>query len=124
MLSGHKSLKQQFLRQSVQITGLNTSTFQKCIDNLHRINDAFSRSLPANTLEIFFPDKFGNYSALNFSTRYFTSRNDDPIGSAIPFNHSVDPHAVLTSMTSDRYFHGVDNEVLYYARIENDGKYQ
>jgi hypothetical protein len=73
-----------------------------------------SREFPEHTLEEFVPDKFITYPAINFGTRYFTSRREDPYGSIVPFLPGVDPKGILSSMQSDTYFHADDNMVLYY----------
>ncbi|SRR6266487_5549458 len=113
-----KSRKQQYLRQSVQITGLNTPVFQTCIDSLHQMHDLLGRSLPENSLEQFRPDTFGTYFALNLATRYFTSRHDDPFSSALPFPYSnLKQNGGSALMLNNNYFYGYDNQVLYYAAV-------
>jgi hypothetical protein len=66
--------------------------------------------------------QFHGSDTVEFSTRYFTSRHDDPNGNAIPFNRYTDPHGVLSRMSNSRYFHGEDNQVLYYTLEHNDNK--
>jgi hypothetical protein len=73
-----------------------------------------SREFPEHTLEEFVPDNFITYPAINFGTRYFTSRRDDPYGSIVPFLPGVDPKGILSLMQTDTYFHAEDNTVLYY----------
>ncbi len=60
------------------------------------------------------------YPCADFSTCYFTSRRDEPMGEATPFSKTVDPKGVLLSMMGDDLFHGVENQVLYYS-IRKDG---
>jgi hypothetical protein len=64
--------------------------------------------------------QFHGSDMVEFSTRYFTSHHDDPNGNAIPFNRHTDPHGVLSRMSNSRYFHGEDNQVLYYT-LEHSG---
>ena len=63
--------------------------------------------------------QFGHLDTIEVATRYFTSRRDDPFGVAVPFNRHVDPKHILTNMSNDKYFHGEDNRVLYYALRHN-----
>lgn len=69
----------------------------------------------------FNPDAFDTYDAINISTRYFTSRHDDANSPSIPFTLSVDPKGILKAFPTDRYFHGEDNEVLYYTSQMTQG---
>lgn len=85
--------------------------------NLHQIHELFSRQFPERTLEEFKPDTFTTYSSLNFSTRYFTSRRDDPYCIQIPFTPPVDPNGILSSMETNVYVHTADNRVLYYMLL-------
>jgi hypothetical protein len=88
--------------------------FATCIHNLNQLHEMFSRQLLENTLESFEADTYRSYKALNFATRYFTSRQEDPHSPALSFSPNVDPKRILTSMITDRYFHGEDNKVNYY----------
>ena len=109
--------KQAYLRQSIQLTGLNTPLFNLCIESLVNIHGKFSRKLTVDGFEPFKVDSFGSFPCLNISTRYFTSRKDDSQSLAIPFNPAVDPRGILASMSTTAYFHGEDNQVLYYAAV-------
>lgn len=106
--------KPRFLRQGVQLTGFNTPIFQSYMTSLHEIHDLLSRQFPERSLEEFKPDNFITYSSLNFATRYFTSRHDDPHCIQVPFASAVDPKGILASMQNDNYIHAADNSVLYY----------
>ena len=55
------------------------------------------------------------FNTVDFTTRYFTSRRDDPHGIEMPFDPMVDPNRILGSMKNDTHFHSEDNKVLYYA---------
>lgn len=103
----------------MQLTGLGTPQFQTCIDNLHIIHTTFSRHVPEGTLEPFQPSEFLNHPCVNISTRYFTSRREDPTGTAVAFPNTVDPKGILQSCSTNDHFHGQDNEVLYYASDKN-----
>jgi len=75
-------------------------------------------------MEPFSPGTSPSYPSIEFGTRYFTSRRDDPLSAATPFNHAVDPKGILTSMIADGYFHGEDNKVLYYRLVPSSGDSQ
>ena len=59
--------------------------------------------------------QFREFDMVEFATRYFTSRRDDPNGTEIPFDWRTDPNGVLARMPNNKYFHGEDNKVLYYV---------
>jgi hypothetical protein len=64
------------------------------------------------------PFMFGQvhqFDTLDISTRYFTSRYDDPLGQQIEFDPMVDPKGILASISNSKYFHGEDNKVLFYV---------
>ena len=105
---------QGYLRQSVQLTGFDLQEFQKSIDNLQHLQQILARQVPDGVMEPFTPSSFSTYPSVDFGTRYFTSRRDDPHGTAIEFDRAIDPNGILASMATDGYFHGPDNEVLYY----------
>ena len=106
--------KRPFMKQGIQITGINTPLFDTCIQNLQHLNQILARQLPEGTIEPFTPGSFLNYSTIDIGTRYFTSRDENPLGLTIPFDRLVDPKGFLTSMNDSNYFHGDDNRVLYY----------
>ena len=106
---------QPFIRQSLKITGLGTPGFESSIENIQRLGQIIARQVPEGTMEQFTPCFVMGHSALDVGTRYFTSRKDDPIGPAAPFDCTIDPKGILASMADDRYFHGIDNIVEYYA---------
>ncbi|KIM79399.1 hypothetical protein PILCRDRAFT_74520 [Piloderma croceum F 1598] len=116
--------KKHFLRQSVQLTGLSTPSFQTCIDNLQHIHTAFGRHVPEGELESFRTDMFLDHPCVDIATRYYTSRREDPTGTAVPFSPDVDPNGTLQAMITDDHFHGVDNQVLYYTLIGQEGRKQ
>jgi hypothetical protein len=112
--------RHQFLSQRLQITGLGTPTFQSYVDKLLQIHSLFQRHVPEGSLMSFPQPSLEGYPCADFSTRYFTSRRDEPMGEATPFSKTVDPKGVLLSMMGDDLFHGVENQVLYYS-IRKDG---
>ena len=93
---------------------------------LQYIFHKFSRQVPEGAIEPLKFGQFGQYDAVEFSTRYFTSRHDDPHGDALPFDQHTDPKGILAKMSSPKYFHGEDNKVLYYMlqNDNNEGKFK
>jgi hypothetical protein len=113
---------QGYLRQTVQVTGLNLPRFETCIDNMQHLHQVLSRQVPEGDMEPFSPSTTSpSYPSIEFGTRYFSSRRDDPLSAAIPFDHAVDPKGILASMIADGYFHGEDNKVLYYRLVPSSG---
>jgi hypothetical protein len=105
----------------VQITGLGTPIFQKCVDKLLQIHALVTSYMPDGSLEPYSLPFLEGHPCLDVSTRYFTSRIDDPMGEIVPFSNYVDPRGDLQSvmMTNDNLFHGVDNKVLYYRLVQD-----
>jgi hypothetical protein len=96
--------------------------FQTCMDTLQHLHQAFARQVSEGAMDPFSMGQYGRFNMINFSTRYFTSRHNDPIGDMIPFNNTIDPKGILASMTNDAYFHGGDNKMMYFTlRHDGDG---
>src|ERR1700680_4044896 len=102
----------RYMRQSVQFTGLSTPDFQTCIDNIRRIHTMYARNLPDGALENFMPSKYNHHDCIN-------------TGNSVLFSKAVDPRNILGSLTDRDFFHGIDNEVLYYGlkSIAHEGKH-
>ena len=99
----------------MQLTGLNCDEFRAGIDTLQRLHQILAQQVSEGAMEPFTFSQVGHFDTLDFSTRYFTSCNDDPLGEPIRFEHAVDPNGILASMPNSKYFHGEDNQVLYYV---------
>ena len=106
---------QRYLRQTIQLTGLGGAMFASYVEKLLKLHEKLSRHVPEGELLPLSIGDFRTFACLTFTTRYFTSRRDDPHGVGIPFGVDVDPRGILRNMTTDQYFHGEDNEVKYYA---------
>ena len=65
--------------------------------------------------------RLGHHLTVELATRYFTSRQDDPTGAPIDFDPNTDPMGILTGMVNDKYFHGEDNRVQYFAMGQYGG---
>jgi hypothetical protein len=103
----------------VQLTWFNSDKYKASIGAMQYMFQIFSRQVPEGALESLNFGQFGQYGVMEFSTRYFTSRRDDPHGEALPFDQSTDPKGILAKMSSPKYFHGEDNKVLYYALLDD-----
>ena len=102
----------------MQLTGLSTPSFQTCVDNLQLIHSTFNCHVPEGALEPLQPSEFLNHPSIDTATRYFTSRREDPTGTAVPFSQTVDPKGILQSLGYGDYFHGPDNDVLFYTLVK------
>ena len=80
----------------------------------------FSRQVPDGDMEPLALGRFHNFDTVEFTTRYFTSRRDDPNGVEMPFDQSTDPNGALAQMANNKYFHSEDNKVIYYI-FDNEG---
>jgi hypothetical protein len=107
--------KQPHLSQNVPLTGFNTSNFQLCIDNIQKIHQLLARQVPDGMTEPLRYNDFTQSNSITMGACHFTSRREDPFGTAVPFDKAVDPRDILSSMKSDNYFHGEDNNVRYYT---------
>jgi hypothetical protein len=112
-----------FLRQSILITGLNIPLFESYIDNLRILHQKLGRHFPECAMLDFTTSTYTEYTALSIGTRYFTDRRHDKASYHIPFEHNVDPKGILSSMSNTRYFHGTDNEVLYFKLTSDGGQH-
>jgi hypothetical protein len=90
------------------------------VDTLQRLHQEFARQVSEGSMDPFSVGQYGGFDTIDFSTRYFTSRRDDPFGDVIAFDNTVDPKGLLVSMTNGTYFHGEDNQVMYFA-LKNNG---
>jgi len=99
------------------LTGLDVPAFNVCVESLLEIHSIFSRTFSEGAMEPLSPDSFIGYPRINISNRYFTSRRDNPFSTSIPFNEETDPKRVLANLANEHWFHGADNEVVYYHFI-------
>ncbi|TFK59185.1 hypothetical protein BDN72DRAFT_906086 [Pluteus cervinus] len=111
-----------FLRQSVTLSGLDSTKFETAVDRIHDIYNKYRRFFPENQLlpwnDLHCTITTGR--TLTFSNRYFTRRNEAPTLRAIPFTEEVDPKGLLTKLITGHLFHCSDNEVSYYTRYKDD----
>jgi hypothetical protein len=99
------------------LTGLDVPAFNVSVESLLEIHGMFSRTFSEDAMEPLSPDSFLGYPCINISNHYFTSQQDDPFSTSIPFDEETDPKRVLANLANEHWFHGADNEVVYYHFI-------
>lgn len=105
----------KFLRQSVQLTGLDTSVFHTVIHNIRTLYTEFSRHFQTGNLHVWNPDTFMTHDAINIYNRYFYTTKDCPNQAAIALGDMVDPNHTLAAMgLASGLIHTVDNQVDYF----------
>ena len=77
----------------------------------------FESTLPEGTLISWTPTRDSGYICLEFSNRYFRSKDDGEFVT-IPLGEDIDPHDLLGSRCRGAE-HTEDNVVLYYERKVN-----
>ena len=112
------------MQQGVQLTGLQSSSFWTCANNISSTYSAFSQSFEECTLHPWQPDIFMTYPALNIYNRYFHTTQESPQQSAIPFEDNVDiDHTLAAIGLAAGLVHTADNKVEYF-RISAQKKYE
>jgi hypothetical protein len=113
----------RFLKQSVQITGYGTQSFDKLTTNMARIYAIFKRTIgPQLQDEAGFSQEDG-FVAIDASNRYFTdrfrSRNQD-VECAI--SDEMDPKGYLRKAAGTTYIHTEENKVYYFEKCEDQNR--
>ncbi len=123
-LSRASSMKQiKYLRQSISLTGLGTPHFESSIKAILDIYALFSRSVPREKLQqCSFIDRYGTYSGIEMSNRYFSPKKDFPTSKSVPFSSDIDPKGILTRAAGTNFIHAEQNVVSYYeCSVASDG---
>ena len=110
------------LRQSVQLVGLGTETFQRAIDSIVFIHTMFSRLFKEGVLETWQPSAFGPALAIDTSNRYFSSGHQNAQALSIPFHEYVDPDGYLSGLAGGDLVHCDENQVRYYELLPPEGE--
>ena len=77
----------------------------------------FSRSVPREKLQpCSFIDRYGKYTGIEMSSRYFSPKKDFPTSKSVPFSSDIDPKGILTRAAGTNYVHADQNVVSYYER--------
>jgi len=72
ILSGRKPNRHFFMQQSVMLTGLSLSMFDKALDSVHAIQDMFQQHMMDGTMEDWAPSVFQEHASIDVSNWYFT----------------------------------------------------
>jgi hypothetical protein len=88
------------------------------------MHTAFKHQVPEGELESFQTATFLDHLCVDIGTRYYMSRQEDPTWMAIPFSSDMDPNGTLQAMATDDHFHRVNNQVLYYTIVDQNGTQQ
>ncbi|KAJ7028867.1 hypothetical protein C8F04DRAFT_1265622 [Mycena alexandri] len=107
------------LAQRIEISGLNTATFEEALNKLESANDKLTQHFSGQTVKNISTanGRFGRPIA--GSNRIFTLRVDSPVDQSTEFQPGLDPLGKLEKLTSKEVFHGPDNVVKYYRRAKD-----
>ena len=111
--SGREASRLIHLKQSVQLMGAGSPTFQSSMESLVDIQLLFAGHFPAGNIDYVTPTAFLDFVKIEASTRYFSSRDQDSLSESVPFSEHVDPKGILSAATGNTLFHGEDNDVKY-----------
>jgi hypothetical protein len=113
----------KYMRQPVQITGLDQPIFTKVIETIAGVQNMIVRHVDKDNINKWAPTAYtSSYQAIELYNRYFTYRNDDPHGPAIPLGRHIDPTGKLAAMAGNDIFHSEDNVVLYRTKLSGSTK--
>lgn len=110
-----------FMRQSVMLTGLSSSTFDEALDSVCTIQDMFRQYMIDGTMEDWAPSIFQEHSSIDVGNRYFTPHQNALLHRQISFDPVVDPDNILTAAMADgKFVHVEDNQVEYYEAYRDN----
>ena len=114
------------MRQSISITGLQSSTFNKIIRTVAEVHAVFSRAVGNEKLEeCRIITSYRGMSALELSNRYFTPRKDMAEGGELILSTDIDPYGYLVKAAGTALCYTEENAVLYFERQgSNDDDYK
>lgn len=123
---GNKQIR--FLRQSLTLTALNNTIYDKLIENIATVHGIFGRAVGPKKLQ---PSTISStieddIAVIETSNRYFMPKKDAGSAQSVDFMADIDPHDYLATAAASDYVHTQDNSVLYYKRTnaQNDGHYK
>jgi hypothetical protein len=108
----------RYLKQSVFLTGFDTSTFRAAITNLSSIYAIFSRCVPTTKLQPWSTDEYEGNQTISASNRLFTPRTEGTSETAAELGSDVDPDGRLLQLAGTEFFHSDDNKVHYWEKVE------
>jgi len=110
-----KSNEARFMRQLVQLTGLDTSSFNTAVHNIRTLFAEFSRHFQDGDLHVWNPDTFMTHPALNIYNRYFYTTKECPNQAAVALGDTIDPNHTLAALgLASGLVHTHDNQVEYF----------
>ena len=114
------------MRQSVSITGLQSSTFDNIIHTVAETHALFGRAVGTENLqECEIITSYKGMSALELSNRYFTPRKDMAEDSELVLSADIDPYGSLSKAAGTGLCYTEENAVLYFERQgSNDEEYK
>lgn len=120
--SGRNSDRIRHLRQSVQITGLGAEEFNVHVNNVIGAQAFLAAHFGYEDYDCSAPSKFESAPAIDASTRYLSSKRQDPTSDTLDIPPEIDPHGVLTNAIKQDLFYGEDNRVLYLEVLRDGDK--
>jgi hypothetical protein len=120
MPNKHKHVRQ--LKQSVQITGLGSPTFEDFQHILDATTQVFRAKLGEVDTLAMSKALYGGELVIDSSCWYFTDRQSAPSLKNIPFMEGVDPMHHLEQAQGSNFVHTKDNKVEYPQKIYTNGR--
>jgi len=111
------SRQARYLRQSLTLTALGRTSFEKILASIARVHTLFDRSIGENRLQacsIF--TTFEDVPAVDMSNRYFTPRTEATISEIMVLGNEIDPQGFLARAAGPNYVHTEENMVYYYEK--------
>jgi hypothetical protein len=115
--AGSKQLR--YLRQSLSLTALGSTIYDKFTENIAAVHGIFGRAVGANKLQAcsIFTSSDDMFD-IELANRYFTPKSEARSAQAVELSADIDPHGYLSMAAGSDYVHTQDNNVLYYKRTE------
>ncbi|KAK0477100.1 hypothetical protein IW261DRAFT_1421309 [Armillaria novae-zelandiae] len=111
------------LAQSVTLTGLGCTAFDKAIATLQEIRLTGEREFKNRMLDKWTPSTYRGYPAFKVSNQYFRTTKEGSQHEAVAFSKDVDPVRILQRLGKTDMAHTEDNEVQYFkANIDSEGR--
>jgi hypothetical protein len=107
----------KFLRQSVQVTGLGNTSFDRLSADIARIQALFKRAIGPFLQDEAAVSQFEEFTAIDASNRYFTPRTGNQ-EDGCPITADIDPKGYLMKAAGDSFMHTEENKVRYYEKHE------
>jgi hypothetical protein len=106
------------LRQSVQVTGLGNTSFDRLSEDIARIQALFKRAIGPFLQDEAAVSQFEEFAAIDASNRYFTPRTGRNLKDERPITADIDPKGYLMKAAGDLFVHTEENKVRYYQKHE------